>query len=100
MTTTVFMDSFSGAIDDMTRKDQRNAIKVLQVLANHPRFSTFDATANNGIATTITYLFREEFIVETKPKQEYPWHRVEVTEKGKALMQAAAMRSDTSEGKQ
>jgi hypothetical protein len=89
MNTTVFLDSFSGAIDDMTRKDQRNAIKVLHVLAKHPRFSTFDATANNGIATTLTYLFREEFIVDSRPKQEYPWHQVEVTEKGKSLLGSA-----------
>lgn len=89
MKTTVFLDSFSGAIDDMTRKDQRNAIKVLHVLAKHPRFSTFDATANNGIATTITYLFRDEYIVESRPKEEYPWHRVEITEKGKSLLASA-----------
>ena len=85
----MLMDSFSGAIDDMPRKDQGNAIKVLSVLSEHPRFSVFDATANDKIAVTLTYLFREEFIVESRPKQEYPWVQIEVTEKGKALLAAA-----------
>jgi hypothetical protein len=86
MKTTVYLDSFSGAIDDMKCKDQGNAIKVLEVLSKHPRFSVFDATANDKIAVTLTYLFREEFIVDSRPKQGYPWHHVEVTKKGKALL--------------
>ena len=92
MKTHVYLDSFAGAIDAMETKDQSDPVKVLAVLARHPRFNVFDATGNFAIAKTLTELFLTELIVDA-PKREYPWFEVEVTEKGKALLA-----SDTSGG--
>ena len=91
MKTTMYFDSFSGAIDGMKRKDQGNAVKVLEVLSKHPRFSVFDATANSVIAKTMTYLFCEKYIAGTRPRLGYPrlgypWMAVDITEKGQALL--------------
>ncbi len=82
----MYLDSFSGAIDGMKRKDQGNAINVLKVLSRHPRFSVFDATANAVIAKTMTYLFCEKYIAGTQPRPGYPWMAVDITEKGQALL--------------
>jgi hypothetical protein len=95
MKTAVYLDSFSGAIGDMTRKDQRNFLKVLGILQRHPRFSVFDCTANPEIANTMMYLNREELMEYIHPGPEYPWMECRITELGRAALSADA----TSESK-
>ena len=97
MRTAVHLDYFSGAIGDMTRKDQRNFLKVLGVLQKHPRFSVFDCTANPEIANTLMYLSREELMEYIHPGPEYPWMECRVTELGKAALSAAATTEHRSE---
>ena len=58
----IFVCSFSGAIGDMKRKDQRDRLKVLAVLKESPRFSVWDASDNNGIANTMTDLMTDGLI--------------------------------------
>ena len=90
MKTTVFLDSFSGAIEDMKKKDQSDPVKVLSVLSKHPRFSIYDATGNLVIAKTLTELYLTGLIVDA-PKREYPWFEIEITERGKEALVAATL---------
>lgn len=87
MTTGAIICSFSGAIDQMPRADQRDDRKVLAVLAKHPRFSAFDATANMGIAKTLVRLANRGYIEYPDPQPGYPWCVVIVTPAGKAFME-------------
>ena len=49
----VHLCTFTGAVDEMKRKDQGDWLKVLRVIAGHPRVSVFEATANATIARTM-----------------------------------------------
>lgn len=76
--------SFSSGLDDMNRKDQKDARKVLAVLKECGRFSVFEATANAAIASTLDYLGNEEFYKHTGGS--YPWCEIEITPKGEELL--------------
>lgn len=79
--------TFTGALDDMRRADQRNHLKVLRVLAESPRFSVFEATANAGIARTMDRLRREGYIVIDNC-EPYPWSTAVLTAKGRRAAEA------------
>jgi len=67
----VHVDSFSVGIDDLSGKDQANDEAVLSVLRLHKRFSCFEASANQTIASTMTRLCANRIV--TDDKSQYPW---------------------------
>lgn len=87
MNRTMFIDTFSTGIDEMKRKDQFDPVKVLQVLKSHPRFSSFEASANQTIARTITLLFDRNLLKHLGG--QYPWTDVEITALGESVLSGA-----------
>jgi hypothetical protein len=88
MSDAIFICSFSSGLDDMPRKDQRDIAKVLRVLEQCGRFSVFEATDNQTIATTMTKLFQSG-LIETDNSCGYPWTMVNLTDAGKRYLQDA-----------
>jgi hypothetical protein len=88
MSNAIFIDSFSSGLDDMPRKDQRDIAKVLRVLEQCGRFSVFEATDNQTIATTMTKLFHSG-LIETDNSCGYPWTKVTLTDSGRRYLQDA-----------
>lgn len=80
----VMLDSFSGAIADLPPR-LRTPENALAVLAKHPRVSTWDMSETSWLQRLITNLKGEGLIaaVETEP---YPWHRYELTDKGRQAL--------------
>lgn len=87
MTGAVFICSFSSGLDDMPRKDQRDIGKVLRVLDKCGRFSVFEATDNQTIATTMTKLCHSD-LIETDNSCGYPWTKVKLTDAGRKLLES------------
>ncbi|MBC7620609.1 MAG: hypothetical protein H7293_16765 [Candidatus Saccharibacteria bacterium] len=98
--TTVIVCSFSSGIEDMKRKDQRDVVKVLRVLAAAGRYSVFEATANQTIASMMDKICHKgctlvaangikrnygPLIVRTGGA--YPWTEIELTAGGKRLLE-------------
>jgi hypothetical protein len=88
MSAAIFICSFSSGLDDMPRKDQRDIAKVLRVLEQCGRFSVFEATDNQTIATTMTKLCHSN-LIETDNSCGYPWTKVKLTEAGRSYLQDA-----------
>lgn len=85
----VFLDRFtSNGLDEMKRKDRRSPAKVLKALSEHPRFSVFEATANQVVANTMTYLVDEK-LIEVDNSPGYPWSIAIITDKGRAYMKSS-----------
>lgn len=82
---TVFIDRFSAGLDDLTRKQQRDPKRVLEVLRRTKRFSVFEATENQDIARTMTML-RDQKLITVDNSPGYPWSNVSVTRKGLKLL--------------
>lgn len=61
----MFIDCFSVGIDDLPKKKQRSTVEVLRVLQKHGRFSCFEASANDVIASTMRNICHGGY-VETK----------------------------------
>jgi hypothetical protein len=76
--------SWSSGLDQMKRKDQGYAAKVLQQLHRSPRFSVFEATQNAKIAKMMDYLVAEKFI-EVDNSPGYPWSTAKLTARGRSL---------------
>ena len=93
MSNAIFICGFSSGLDDMPRKDQRDIAKVLRVLERRGRFSVFEATANQTIATTMTKLSRGD-LIETDNSCGYPWTTVKLTDAGKRYLQDAQPTTD------
>lgn len=83
----IFVCSFSGAIGDMKRKDQRDRLKVLAVLKESPRFSVWDASDNMNIANTMTDLMKDGLIDYPDPQPGFPWSKARITEAGMKLLE-------------
>jgi len=85
--TTIFIDSFSGNIMQLDKKD-RTELNALSVLQEHCTISTFDMTekwkGRQEVWEFIKELVHKELI--TEEKGSYPWHRYELTDKGKSLI--------------
>lgn len=91
---------FTSGLDDMKRKDQRDVVKVLRVLADCGRYSVFEATANQTIATMMDRIVskactligpdgtkRDYGLLLKRVGGAYPWTEIEVTEGGKRLLE-------------
>jgi len=92
--------SFSTGLDDMKRKDQRDHLKVLRVMAAAGRFSVFEATANPTIARTVTYLYHRSRadggpLLKHDDSMGYPRTKVVLTEAGKAEISYAQTKGPT-----
>lgn len=89
--TAIFLCSFTEGLDDMPRRKQGDLREVLRVLDANPRkrFSVFEATANQTIATTMTRLVHEGYI-ETDHSCGYPWTKYKLTAKGREAIKEHA----------
>ena len=83
----IFIDRFTS-LDDLPKKDHGNARKVLAaIVAAGGRFSAFDATANQRIARTMTYIECESgWTKRRQPETGYPWVEIELTSAGEAVL--------------
>lgn len=88
----VYIDRFSAGLDDLTRKQQADAVAVLRVLARTKRYSAFEATDNDVIARTMTRLHHKGYMHYGRLIQKrgdggaYPWTNIELTEGGLKLL--------------
>lgn len=95
----VIICSFSSGLDELTRKEQQDPVAVLRVLKACGRFSSFEATANQTIATMMTRLCHKGFsvirsgvrtdygrLIEADSTTPYPWTKVKLTEGGERLL--------------
>ena len=73
----IFIDSFSGYVAYL-KPSHRTPSRVLEVLAKHPRVSTWDMSELAWLRGCIDVLERDGLIAEDKSEQ-YPWHRYNVT---------------------
>ena len=76
----------SVGIDELPRKQQGDIRAVLTILAKTKCFSTFEATANTTIASTMDRLGNEGYIRSVGGS--YPWCEIEITDKGRELLAA------------
>src|SRR5690606_39250655 len=76
------------ALPDVTRKQQRDQVYVLGALAQAGRFSVFEATANQTIARTMTFIMQSGWVRDIGG--EYPWMKVEITDAGRAVLEGNA----------
>lgn len=80
----IFLDRFTAGLDDMKRADQRDPVAVLRVLEKIKRFSVFEASDNDTIATTMTMLFERGYVKDIGGG--YPWTNIEITEAGQQFI--------------
>lgn len=78
MTTTVFIDSFSGPAADL-KGSRRTPDNVLTALKKNPRLSTWDMSP--WLQGCISILEKEGAIKDVP--EPYPWHRWEILEEAK-----------------
>jgi hypothetical protein len=83
----MIVDRFSVGLDDLKRKEQGDMATVLKVLEKRGRFSAFEATENSTIANTMTAIMQEGYAKSVGGA--YPWTKVEITEKGRAMIAAS-----------
>ncbi len=76
----IFLDNFSGSIIELP-KSKRNIINALKVLALDSRISTFDFSEYIWLCNLIDKLKEKEYITEID--SAYPWHKYQLTDKGK-----------------
>lgn len=98
----VIICSFSSGLDELTRKEQKDPVAVLRVLKAGGRFSAFEATANQTIASMMDRLCNKGFsvvrsgvrtdygrLIEADSTTLYPWTNVKLTEGGERLLSDA-----------
>lgn len=92
----LFVDDFTGpGLGELSKAEAMQDGCVLAALAACPKFSVFEATANQTIATTMDRLTEQGFItLDNSPG--YPWSRAMFTDKGNA--EAAKWRAEKAEG--
>ena len=86
MTDHVHICTFTVGIDELPRRKQRDPLEVARVLAQHGRFSVFEATANQDIARTMDKLMRNGWFVSDAEASSYPWTHVTLTDAGRAAL--------------
>ena len=102
MTDSVIICSFSSGLDELTRHQQGDVVAVLKTLKARGRFSSFEATANEKIATLMTRLCHKGFsvirngvrtdygrLIKTDTSTGYPWTGVTLTDGGERLLSDA-----------
>lgn len=82
---------FSAGLDELPRRKQGDRRAVLEVLVRAGRFSVFEACDNQIIASMMTRLMHGNAINPPMIRStggEFPWTNVELTEAGKAYLEA------------
>jgi hypothetical protein len=83
----IFIDTFSGGLDDLPKRSQASMKAVLKHLkSGDGRISIFEATASDLIAETIGRIVDRGFA--TVEVLGYPWHRYNLSESGNAYIAA------------
>lgn len=80
----MFIDNFSGGLDELTRKQARDEVTVMRCLSKMTRFSIFEVTANDTIANMMTDIVKRG-LIETTGGQ-YPWTTFKITEAGRKVL--------------
>ena len=84
----VFVDSFSGAVAELTRKQQADPVAVLRALQRSPMVSTWDLS---GSLDGVIWQLKKDGLIEDQSKSVgYPWHKFGVTTKGAERLAAMA----------
>lgn len=77
---TTYFDSFSGAVADLSKKQQGDPAKVLAVLRKSPLVCTWDMSESPNLCASIQFLLDNGMIKALD--EPYPWHKFEITSKG------------------
>ncbi len=78
----VHFDSFSGAVADLSRKEQGDPGKILMALTKNPRVSTWDMSESSNLRSSLRFLLDNGMIEELE--EPYPWHRFQIIDKGES----------------
>ncbi len=78
----IHIDSFSGAVADLSKKEQGVPAKVLAALTKNPRVSDWDMSASRNLRGSLRFLIDDGKIEELG--EDFPWYRFQLTDKGKA----------------
>ena len=81
----VHIDSFSGAVADLSKKEQGYPAKVISALIKSPLVSTWDMSESRNLRASLRFLLDNGMIKELD--EAYPWHRFQITNKGKEMEQ-------------
>ncbi len=81
--TRVYIDSFTGSLGELP-KGRRSVTNALRLLAKDPRVSTFER-GTPWLESLITKMKGQGLIVEDA-SERYPWHRFDLTDKGRAAL--------------
>ena len=85
-----FVDSFSGAVAELTRKQQADPVAVLRALQRSPLVSTWDLWESDRLSDVIRRLKKDGLIEDQSMAVGYPWHKFVVTPKGAERLAAMA----------
>lgn len=80
----IFIDSFSGGVAELTKKQRRDGKAVLRVLLVDQMISTWDMDEGD-LWRTIEVLTGRGYIKSIPVR--YPWLKYEVTEEGKKYLE-------------
>ncbi len=83
----LFIDKFSGSLGELP-KGQRTTLHALRVLADDPRVSTFER-GDGWLESLIADLLSQGLVIEDH-SEPYPWHRFNLTDKGRAMLAEGA----------
>lgn len=91
----MFIDSFSGSLDDIPRKYHGDMAHVLVILKKYPKFSMFDI---NSITLARTVDKLNDFGYMTyNHEYEFPWCKVDITTKGNEFLDASSPQSSMTD---
>lgn len=83
----IHITSFSGGASDLKKKD-RTVANLILVIDRAPMISTWDFSDNKWLWQLVREAKEQKLIEELK--QSYPWHRYQITAKGKDLINIKA----------
>lgn len=81
------IDRFSAGLDELTRRQQADVSTVLSVLGRVKRYSVFEATDNDVIATTMDRVIADK-LIKTDNRCGYPWVKCRLTKAGREWLKA------------
>ena len=76
------IDSFSGAVADLSKKEQSDPTKVLAALTRSPLVSVWDMSESSNLRASLRFLLDDGMIEELD--EPYPWLRFQITDKGES----------------
>lgn len=81
-----FIDSFSGGVACLQRKQHRDEIAVMRALLADPKVSCFDRSEYPTLERTLRDLTKRGLLSEVR--EPYPWYRFRVTPEGLEVLAA------------